>query len=372
MTTALQLPKWYDLHVHFRQGELIAPLIEQQRRMGCAGALAMPNTKPPVARILAADETPGAWSIETYLGMLRKTWPDALDLIVPLYLTSATTPGMMDKGAASGFLRACKYYPPRGTTNAEYGAPLKHYIDNGVFAAMETNGVVLCVHGESHGLEGEAYFGRHSNAEEQFYREDMPRLVEKFPRLKIVAEHVTTKIAADFVEQAGPNVAATVTPQHLLYTAGHLLQGCKYHLYCLPVPKYEEDVKALRRAVTAPDNVKFFAGSDSAPHTAKATPCGCAAGCFTGGIAPQLYAEAFEKAGADLGSAAGQKAFKKFLCLNGAAFYGLKIPKETFMLTKEPQEIGLVTTPAGTLTPLPIGMLPAPAQTATLNWKIAC
>jgi dihydroorotase len=174
------------------------------------------------------------------------------------------------------------------------------------------------------------------------------------------------------VAASGANVTASVTPQHLLYTVGHLLQGCKYHLFCLPVVKYQEDVEALRRAVTAPDNIKFFAGTDSAPHTVKATPCGCAGGCFTGGIAPQLYADAFEQAGVDMASAAGQEAFKKFLCTNGANFYGLKIPTETFTLSKEPQEIGLVHTPNGTITPLPIGMLPTPAETATLSWKVIC
>ncbi len=367
---SLTLPQWYDLHAHFRQDELLAPMVEQHRRMGCAGALGMPNTKPPLARVFAKDEDATAWSVERYLDLFRKAWPAALDLIVPLYLTAATTPAMIEAGAKSGLLRACKYYPPGGTTNSEHGAAFRGYVENGVLAAMEAHGIVLCIHGEAHGVQGDAYFGRASNAEEDFYRNQMPALVEKFPRLKIVCEHVTTKVAADFVRHSGPNVAATVTPQHLLYSIAHFLQGCKYHLYCMPIVKFDEDVAALRRAVTAADNTQFFAGTDSAPHTVKATPCGCAAGCYTGGVAPQLYAEAFEKAGIAMDSAEGQGAFKKFLCLNGPAFYGLTVPQETFTLSKAPQEIGLVATPAGTVTPLPIGMQAQPTDKATLSWSV--
>ena len=102
----------------------------------------------------------------------------------------------------------------------------------------------------------------------------------------MVGEHVTTKVAVDFIKQAPDTVAGSITPQHLLFTVGHLLQGLKYHLYCLPLLKYEEDRAALRGVVTDPTNTKFFAGTDSAPHTEKVTECGCAAGCYTGGIAP--------------------------------------------------------------------------------------
>ena len=364
------LPKWYDLHTHFRQDGLLAPLVEQHKSMGCAGALAMPNTRPPLTCVFAKDETAAAGSLENYLGTLRRLWPEAEAILVPLYLSAATTPAMIEAGAKSGLLRACKYYPPHGTTNAEHGANLETYIKNGVLAAMQDHGVVLCLHGENHGLSGEAYFGRATNAEESFYRDVAPNLVARFPKLKIVAEHITTKTAVAFVRQAGANVAASVTPQHLLYTVGDLLQGLKYHLYCLPVVKFEEDVAALRQAVTTADNGAFFAGTDSAPHTTKATPCGCAAGCYTGGVAPQLYAQAFEKAGIDLSKEEGQAVFKNFLCLNGARFYDLQIPQETFALTKEPQEIGSIATDSGTLTPLPLGILSRPQETTTLAWRL--
>ena len=180
-----------------------------------------------------------------------------------------------------------------------------------------------------------------------------------------MAEHLSTKAGVDFVHQAGTNVAASITPQHLLYTAGHLVQGFKHHLYCLPLLKFEEDRDALRRAVTDPRNTKFFAGTDSAPHTKKATACGCAAGCFTGGIAPQMYAMAFEITGTDMTTSAGQAAFTRFLCTNGPAFYGLHVSKETFTLVKEEQSVVPLETPEGNIIPLALGV------GASLPWRIA-
>lgn len=348
----IELPLWYDLHAHFRQGAMMRAVVADHLAMGCAGILAMPNTKPPVAKIQASD--PGdAWSLEEYLLMLRQAGGDQFDdIIVPLYLTGNTTPAMIEAGAKSGLLRAAKYYPPHGTTGADHGQPFQTYIDNGVFKAMEDNGIVLCIHGEEHGLSGEKYFGRKTNAEEFFYQERLPKALDKFQNLKIVGEHVTTKVAVDTIKQAGANVAATVTPQHLLYTVGHLLQGFKYHLFCLPLVKFDEDRDALRKAVTDPKNTKFFAGTDSAPHTTKVTPCGCAAGCYTGAIAPQMYAQGFEEAGVDV---AGE-AFKNFLCLNGPRFYGLKMPTKTFKLAKQPMTCTELKTPDGVITPLPVGL----------------
>ncbi len=350
------LPKWYDLHTHFRQGDVLPAYIKAHLDMGCAGALAMPNTKPPTAVIFDTDEGK-YWSIERYIRDLRKAGADQFqELIIPLYLTQNTTPDMIQKGAKSGLLKACKYYPPHGTTGAEFGAPLECYIENGVLKAMEDTGMILCIHGEEHGLAADKYFDRRANAEEIFYQKYMPKIRDKFPDLKIVCEHITTKIAVDFVSQSNNNIAATITPQHLLYTIGDLVQGLKYHLYCLPVLKYCEDRNALHTAITAPDNTKFFAGTDSAPHADKATKCGCAAGCFTGGIAPQLYALGFELAGIDLSDVQMQHAFKNFLCLNGANFYGLPVPKETFTLIKQPSKVKPLKTPIGEITPLPLGL----------------
>ncbi len=367
MTTQFTLPKWYDLHTHFRQGEPMKAYIAAHKAMGCVGALAMPNTQPPVAVVFESDEqASGYWSIECYERDLREAGADGFDpLIVPLYLTKETTPDMILKGAQSGALKACKAYPPHGTTGAEFGAPIIEHIDNGVLAAMEEAGVVLCVHGEEHALPASKYFDRHTNAEEVYYQKRMPRVRDAFPDLKIVCEHVTTKVAVDFVKESGANVAASVTPQHLIYTIGDLIQGLKYHLFCLPVVKFEEDREALREAVIGVDNTQFFAGTDSAPHAKKATECGCAAGCFTGGVAPQLYAHGFELAGADMASAAGQAAFRAFLCENGARFYGFEVSSETFTLVKEPSNVEALYTPEGSVIPLPLGI-----NELTLNWSI--
>lgn len=365
--TRFTLPKWYDLHTHFRQGEAISAYIQAHLEMGCAGALAMPNTKPPTAVVFEKDENSGQyWSIERYRRDLLAAGADKFDvLITPLYLTQDTTAQMIVDGAKSGMLQACKSYPPHGTTGAEFGRPITDFIDNGVFAAMEEAGVVLCVHGEEHGLGGGQYFDRTTNAEEIFYEQRMSLVRAKFPKLKIVCEHVTTKVAVDFVHGAGVNTAATITPQHLIYTIGDLIQGLKYHLFCLPVLKHCEDREALRTAVLNPKNTQFFAGTDSAPHTVKATECGCAAGCFTGGIAPQLYAQGFELAGMDLSGAAGQEIFKRFLCLNGATFYNLPVPKERFTLLKQDTPVSMLQVGTETVTPLPLGIMQK-----TLPWAI--
>lgn len=365
MATTLTIPKWYDLHTHFRQGANVAHYIADHLAMGCAGALAMPNTLPPVARISGPDSDT-AWSIESYRNILLTAGADAFDqLLIPLYLTRDTTPAMIEEGAKSGLLRACKYYPPHGTTNSEHGVPMDEWIGGDVFRAMEDHGIVLCIHGEQHALSGSDYFDENQTAESVFYSDRLPRILENHAKLRIVCEHITTKTAVDFVTSAPDHVAATITPQHLLYTVGHLIQGLKYHLYCLPVVKFAKDREALRAAATAPGQAKFFAGTDSAPHTTKATGCGCAAGCYTGGCAPQLYAMAFEEAGVHLAGNEGADAFTRFLCSNGPAFYGFETSRETFSLVKEPSSTSVRETDEGPVTPLPSGM------GREMTWSIA-
>ncbi|PZQ46794.1 MAG: dihydroorotase [Micavibrio aeruginosavorus] len=359
MNKRITLPKWYDLHVHVRQGPAMEAYIAAHLSMGCAGILAMPNTKPPVAKIRTSDPLP-YWSVEEYRDMILKAGGNAFSTVItPLYLTKDTTPAMIEAGVKSGLLKACKYYPPHGTTNADHGRPLRDLMDNGVIKALEDNGVILCLHGEEHALSGEQYFGRNSNAEDYFYRERMPRLRNQHPNLKMVCEHITTKTAADFVEKSGDKTGATITPQHLLYTMGDLVQGLKYHLYCLPLVKFEEDRQALLSVVRKSGNTRFFAGTDSAPHTTKATECGCAAGCFTGGIAPQLYAESFDLEH-DL------EIFKAFLCTNGANFYGLPVPIETFDMVYKDMDLEPLDTKDGNVLPLPLGL-----GQKTLRWSIA-
>ncbi len=366
MATSFTLPKWYDLHTHFRQGANVHRYIEDHLTMACAGALAMPNTRPPVS-LISGPKTDKAWSIESYRADLLKAGADAFDqLITPLYLTQDTTAEMISEGASSGLLQAAKYYPPHGTTNSEHGVPIDKWIDGDVFRAMEDNEIVLCIHGEQHALTGSDYFDEKQTAESAFYTERLPAILNAHPRLRIACEHITTAEAAHFVSQAPDHVAATITPQHLLYTVGHLIQGLKYHLYCLPVVKFERDRTALRAAVTESGQSKFFAGTDSAPHTTKATDCGCAAGCYTGGCAPQLYAMAFEEAGVDFESDAGRDCFERFLSSNGPEFYGFAPSSETFTLTKTPSTTEAFQTDEGPVVPLPTGM------DLELTWSINC
>ncbi len=365
MTTQITLPKWYDLHTHFRQDEILEALVIDHTRMNCVGAMAMPNTKPPVGKVFESDNSLSYKSIESYYkDVMSASNGEFLEVIVPLYLTEDTTPDMIELGAKAGVLKACKYYPPHGTTGAEFGAPFDHFMKNGVFKTMEETGVTLCVHGEEHGLDSVNYFDREQNAEELFYRTQMPKLIEAYPKLRAVGEHLTTKVGVDYILGAPEHVKANVTPQHLMYTVGDLLQGLKYHLYCLPVVKFNEDRDALLGAVVDPNNTKFFAGTDSAPHTNKTTPCGCAAGCYTGGVAPQLYAQAFEMAGVDLSKQAGQRVFENFLSTIGRDFYGLPVPKETFTIEKSGETVLPLKIGDQTITPLPLGM------NIELNWRL--
>lgn len=362
----LTLPKWYDLHAHLRQGPPLSAYVSAHLKMGCAGVLAMPNTKPPITRV-SGPKTDEAWTIESYLEDLRAAGGSAFeDIIVPLYLTRDTTPRMIEEGAASGLLRSCKYYPPHGTTNADYGAPMEEFIGGDAFRAMEECGVVLNIHGEEHGLVGADYFDRNRNAESTFYLETMPRLLEAHPKLRIACEHLTTKESAEFVEAAPDHVIGTITPQHLLYTIGDLIQGLKFHLFCYPTVRFEEDRDTLRSRILNPDQRKFFAGTDSAPHPEKTQETGCAGGCFTAGYAPQLYAMAFEQAGADLSEESGIRAFTEFLCENGRRFYGLPVPSEQFTLTKTRESVPPLETPDGPVTPLPLGL------DLELTWKLSC
>lgn len=353
MSHILEIPKWFDLHTHFRQGELVASYISDHLEMGCAGALAMPNTLPPVSKIDGENSEFG-WSIESYRGVLLEAGGDQFEeLIVPLYLTKETTAQDIERGAKSGQLKAAKYYPPHGTTNSAHGVPIENWIGSDVLKAIEANDVILCLHGEQHGLTGAEYFDSKHTAESKFYQNWMPKLRDTHPGLKMVCEHITTEAAVAFVESSVEGkVAATITPQHLLYTVGHLIQGLRYHLYCLPIVKFENDREALRQAAAKPGQPRFFAGTDSAPHTDKVTECGCAAGCYTGGCAPQLYAMAFEEAGVNLATPEGIDSFRRFLSANGPEFYGFPVSSETFQMVRERRG----ATKKAPVTSLPEGM----------------
>ena len=370
--TRIELPGMADMHVHLRQGPLMRPVIEAHLSAGARVVLAMPNTSPPVSRPTRACPGDG-WSVPEYRDMVLAAGGDGFQhLVLPYYLTRDTTPGMVAAGAREG-VRTVKSYPPHGTTNSDSGVPLGALVGGEVLRAMEAEGVTLCIHGERHGVSGEEWFGRHGNAEETFYREEMPRLRDAHPGLRVVCEHITTAVAAAFVAESGDGFGATVTPMHLLYPVGFMLQGWFAHLKCMPLLKFDADVAALRASVTAPGNRRFFAGTDSAPHPklAKATDCGCASGCFTANVAPQLYAEAFEAAGVDLGSEAGVASLRAFLCENGPDHHGVPRPEGRLVLRRSPQEVRPIPTEAGELVPLPAGLVPdREGRSATIPWCV--
>jgi dihydroorotase len=277
---------------------------------------------------------------------------------------------MIKEGAKSGLLRSAKYYPPHGTTNSGGAIPLRELMTNGVLSAMQDNDIILNIHGEKHGTYRSDYFGPKGNAETAFYEDEFQLLRNLFPGLRMVAEHISTETALWAVQACDHRqVKATITPQHLLFSIADMLQGFKYHMACMPVLKFEEDREALLRAVLE-DDKHLFAGTDSAPHTKKALACGCAAGCFTGGTAVQLYAMAFERHGNTLEEGWLGDIFRRFLCERGPAIYGFVPSTRTFKLVREPMVVERIATTDGIITPLAVGMAGGDAERNTIPWSV--
>ncbi|HEX6929910.1 MAG TPA: dihydroorotase [Gammaproteobacteria bacterium] len=311
----LTLTRPDDWHLHLRDGAQMATVLPYTVRQ-FARALVMPNLRPPVTTTGQAL---------AYRERILAAMPDgaAFEPMMALYLTDNTTPEEIRRAKDAGFVLAVKLYPAGATTNSDAGVT---GIDN-VRATLETMaelGLPLCVHGEVT-RDAVDVFDR----EAVFIDEILAPLHARLPELKIVFEHITTARAADFVRDAGRNVAATITPQHLLHNRNAIFQGgIRPHYYCLPVLKTEPDREALIAAATG-GNPKFFLGTDSAPHAvhAKETACGCA-GCFTAPAALELYAEAFDAANA-------LDRLDAFASQFGADFYGLPRNTGTVTLRRE-------------------------------------
>ena len=243
-----------------------------------------------------------------------------------LYLTDNTSGDEIGRAKASGFVHAVKYYPAGATTNSDAGVTrLERAFP--ALEAMERHGVPLLVHGEVTDPDVDLF-----DRERVFIDTVLAAIVRRFPGLRIVFEHVTTREAAEYVAAAGPNIAATITAHHLLYNRNAIFRGgLRPHFYCLPVLKRETHREALVRAATG-GSPKFFLGTDSAPHprSEKESACGCA-GCFTAHAALELYAEAFDRAGA-------LDRLEAFASFNGADFY--RLPRNTARVTlvREPWE----------------------------------
>ncbi len=341
---SLTLTRPDDAHLHLRDGAALASVLPHTARV-FARAVVMPNLGPPVT-----DTALAAAYRERILAALPKG--SKFEPLMTLYLTDNTGAEEIARAKRSGFVCGVKYYPAGATTNSEAGVTR---IERAypALAAMEEDDLPLLVHGEVT-APGVDVFDR----ERVFLETVLAGITRRFPRLRIVVEHVTTREAVEFVLAGGPRIAATITAHHLLYNRGAMFSGgIRPHYYCLPVLKREEHRQALVRAATS-GNPKFFLGTDSAPHARadKETLCGHA-GIYTAHAAIELYAEAFEQAGA-------LDKIEAFASFHGADFYRLPRNRGSITLRKEPWTVpGEIPFGAATLVPLRAG--------ESVGWRLA-
>ncbi|MCK4674631.1 MAG: dihydroorotase [Gammaproteobacteria bacterium] len=331
-----------DWHLHLRDGDTltsVAPFTAKQ----FARAIVMPNLNPPVTTVVQAVE---------YLDrILASVEGSDFEPLMTLYLTDNTSPEEIIAARKSCFIKGLKLYPAGATTNSDAGVTDIRLCDR-TLEEMQKAGLPLLIHGEDTDPQVDVF-----DREKVFIERTLQPLTQRFPELKIVFEHITTKDAADFVLQSGDNIGATITPQHLLYNRNALFQGgLQPHNYCLPVLKRDTHQQALL-AVIRSGNHKFFLGTDSAPHAKhkKESACGCA-GIFSAHAAIEIYTSIFEQ----------QDALDKleaFASFNGPDFYGLPRNSKTITLVKEdwqiPDEYPLG---ADKLVPFLAGQ--------TINWKL--
>jgi dihydroorotase len=315
MIDTLTLTRPDDWHLHLRDGDAMKSVLPHSARQ-FARAIVMPNLRPPVTTVAAA---------QAYRERILAALPEGLafEPLMTLYLTDNTHADEIRAAKQSGFVHAVKYYPAGATTNSDSGVTDLHKAYPAI-AAMEEHGVPLLLHGEVTDPEVDVY-----DRESVFIERFLTRLLKDFPALKIVLEHITTRGAAEFVSAAPAHVGATITAHHLLYNRNAMFRGgIRPHFYCLPVLKREAHREALIAAAIS-GNPKFFLGTDSAPHakSAKETGCGCA-GIFTAHAALELYAEAFEAAGA-------LNRLEAFASFHGADFYGLPRNTQKMILRRE-------------------------------------
>lgn len=340
MNESLTIRRPDDWHVHLRDGEMLRAVAGHTARQ-FARAIVMPNLTPPVTR--AADAA-------TYRERIMAALPAGTDFtpLMTCYLTDSTDADDLAAGFADGVFTAAKLYPAGATTNSASGVTDLARI-RPVLERMQDIGMVFCVHGEVTDPDIDVF-----DREGVFIERILTPLLRELPGLKVVFEHATTEEAVAFVESAGPNVGATITPQHLhINRNAMLVGGIRPHAYCLPVAKREKHRLALRRAATS-GNPKFFLGTDTAPHLrgAKESGCGCA-GIFNAPFALESYLTVFEAEGA-------LDKFEGFASEHGAHFYGLPLNEGTVTLERAPVEV-----------PQEIaGVVPFHAG-ETLGWRLA-
>jgi len=341
--TIMEIRRGDDFHLHLRDGAEMASVLPHTAAQ-FARAIVMPNLKPPVTTVAEA---------KAYRDRILAALPKGLPFepLMTLYLTHSTTVQDIEEAKKSGFVHAVKLYPAGATTNSEAGVGIVKNLYP-VIEAMEKIDLPLLVHGEVTDSDIDVF-----DRERVFMEREMLPLVQRFPKLRVVFEHITTADAADFVESATERVAATITAHHLLLNRNALFAGgIRPHHYCLPVLKREEHRQRLIAAAIS-GNPKFFAGTDSAPHArhSKENSCGCA-GIYTAFGAVELYAEVFDNADS-------LDKLEFFLSEAGARFYGLPLNAGRLRLKKEkspvPEKFPMGQ---GELVPLRAG--------GALEWKI--
>ncbi len=332
-----------DMHLHLRDGAELASVIAASARC-FARAIIMPNLKPPVTTVPQAL---------AYRERILGCAPTAARFVplMTLYLTDTTTPLEIRRARDCGLIFGAKLYPAGATTHSESGVTDIARID-AVLETLAETGMPLLVHGEVTDTDVDIF-----DREAVFIDRVLAPLLQRLPPLRVVFEHVTTQEAVQFVRAAPASVAATITPQHLLYNRNALFSGgLRPHYYCLPVLKAEAHRRALLEAACS-GSPKFFLGTDSAPHgrAAKESACGCA-GCYSAPAAIELYAQVFDQAGA-------LDRLDDFAGRHGAAYYGL--PRNTETITLEPRAWTIpaqLPFAADTIVPLAAG--------ETCQWKM--
>ena len=313
-----------DWHVHLRDGEMLKAVAGHTARQ-FGRAIVMPNLQPPVTTAAAAAAYRDR--IMAALGPAA-----AFEPLMTCYLTDGTDPEDVERGFRDKAFAACKLYPAHATTNSEHGVTDVRNIAR-VLERMQAIGMPLLVHGEVTDPSVDIF-----DREAAFIERVFLGIAKDFPALKVVFEHITTAEAAAFVEESGPNIAATVTPHHLRINRNAMFEGgIRPHFYCLPVAKRERHRLALRKAATS-GSPKFFLGTDSAPHAIgrKEAACGCA-GIFNAPFAIESYATTFEEDGA-------LDRLEAFASENGPRFYGLPLNEDRIVLERTgaivPEEVG--------------------------------
>ncbi|MAD33802.1 MAG: dihydroorotase [Planctomycetes bacterium] len=315
----LEITKPDDWHLHLRDGAVLRDVVPAAARQ-FERAIVMPNLKPPVTTVAEA---------EAYRRRILDAVPagESFDPLMTLYLTDRTPPSEIEAAKRSAAVHAVKIYPAGATTNSENGVTDWGLIRETV-AEMARVDLPLLMHGEVTDAEIDVF-----DRERVFLERHLSPLCADFPNLRVVLEHVTTADSVAFVRSAGDNVAATITAHHLLWNRNELFRGgIRPHAFCLPVLKRERHRQALVEAATS-DDASFFLGTDSAPHARgrKESDCGCA-GIYTAHAALELYAEAFEDAGA-------LDKLESFASHRGPDFYGLPRNEGKVSLVREEQEI---------------------------------